>query len=468
MGDTRVHVAREPLHQGRRIGGGRGPRRGGLRRPVPGLLPGGARPVLVARRKGLREPYPSRRDPARGGACVHNRRAVVCHGEARASGRVPGVAAGVGVQRGAYLVSLDRCEAVGVGLGIGERDVARRALLGRRGRRFLAHREHRGRERGGPAHPVSQGGGEERHRHREVAGHDRHVRRHRLNPRLSDERHPDVAARHQGSRAHALRGLAHGDAVEDGVKRPPALEPDEPGEVGTEDRSARRREHEQHRHGKGADIEALEHDAEHRHPGLGLAADGPVGRDGLGLGPGLGVGPQGGGVAGLRGPLLAGVVYGVQHHLLAQDLRRASGGPDQVGVGCGERGHELGPGQRLGLRSGEDPPPEDAGRPRDLGPPERVQARGRLGAGDDLAVHRSRAGAGRSAAGRVLDHPRGRRPGGRRARGGDEPPDVGALPEIVRRDVPQEQSVEHALPRVGAEVPGEHRVGHFHAGGLGR
>ena len=148
----------------------------------------------------------------------------------------------------------------------------------------------------------------------------------------------------------------------------------------------------------------------------GLAADGPVGRDGLGLGARLGVGPESGGVPGLRGPLLAGVVDGVQDHLLAQDLGRRPGRAYQVGMGGGQCRHELGPGQGLGGRSREEPPPEDAGSPRDLCAPERVQARGGHRAGDDLAVHRRRARAGRSAPGGVLDHSRGRRSGGRRAR----------------------------------------------------
>ena len=70
--------------------------------------------------------------------------------------------------------------------------------------------------------------------------------------------------------------------------------------------------------------------------------------------------------------------------------------------------------------------------------------------------------------GRVLHHARGRGPGGGRSRGRDERPDIGALAQVVGRDVAQEQGVEHALPRIGPEVPREHRVGHLHAGRGGR
>ena len=137
------------------------------------------------------------------------------------------------------------------------------------------------------------------------------------------------------------------------VERPPGLEPDEPGHVGAEYRHPRRGQHQQHRHRKGADIEALEDDAKQRHPGLGLAPDRPVGRDRLGLGPRLGIGAQGGGIARLCRPLLAGVVDRVQHHLLAHDLARRARGADQEVVRGRQRREQLGAGQRFRRASGK-------------------------------------------------------------------------------------------------------------------
>ena len=61
-----------------------------------------------------------------------------------------------------------------------------------------------------------------------------------------------------------------------------------------------------------------------------------------------------GGVAGLRRPLLARVVDGIQHHLLAHDLGRRARGADQEGVGGRQRRQQLGPRQRVGARVRED------------------------------------------------------------------------------------------------------------------
>ena len=231
---------------------------------------------------------------------------------------------------------------------------------------------------------------------------------------------------------------------------------------------ARRGQHQQHRHRERADVEALEDDLQQRHPGLGLAPDRPVGRDGLGLGPGLGIGAQGGRVAGLGRPLLAGVVDRVQHHLLAHDLARVARRADQEVVGGGQRGQQLGAGQRVGACVREDAPAEYRPRPRDLRIPLRAQPRRPVAAGDDRAVDgRGAAGAGRAARGE-LEHARGRGPGRGRAGGGHQAPDVGRFPQIVGRDVAEQQGVEHALPGVAADVPREHRVGDLQPRRLGR
>ena len=65
--------------------------------------------------------------------------------------------------------------------------------------------------------------------------------------------------------------------------------------------------------------------------------------------------------------------------------------------------------------------------------------------------------------GRELEHARGRGARRRRAPGGDQPPDVGALAQIVGRDMAEQQRVEHALPGIVADVAREHRVGDFQA-----
>ena len=47
-------------------------------------------------------------------------------------------------------------------------------------------------------------------------------------------------------------------------------------------------------------------------------------------------------------------------------------------------------------------------------------------------------------------------------------PDVGGFAQVVRRDVAEQQRMEHALARVVADVAREHRVGDLEARGLGR
>ena len=79
----------------------------------------------------------------------------------------------------------------------------------------------------------------------------------------------------------------------------------------------------------------------------------PIARDRLGLGPRLRVGAERGRVAGLGRPLLAGVVDGVQHHLLAHDLARRARRADQEVVGGRERREQFGARQRVRLRVGE-------------------------------------------------------------------------------------------------------------------
>ena len=234
------------------------------------------------------------------------------------------------------------------------------------------------------------------------------------------------------------------------VERPPALQPYEAGHIGPEYRPACRGQHQQNGHREGADIEAFEDDLEQRHPGLGLPADRPVGRDGLGLGASLGIGLQGRRVAGFRRPLLAGVVDRVQHHLLAHDLARRTGGPDQEVVGGRQCRQQLGPGQRLGARAREYPPSEDRAGAGDLRVPQRVQPPRAGLAGDDLAGDRRRPGADRRLPCGELEHARRRGAGRRSAPGGDQAPDVGAFPQIVGRDVAEQQGVEHALPDIVA------------------
>ena len=237
---------------------------------------------------------------------------------------------------------------------------------------------------------------------------------------------------------HALGRLAHRDAVQHRIERAPGLDPDEPGHVGAEYRRPRRGEHQQHRDREGADIEALEDDLQQRHPGLGLAPDGPVGRDGLGLGPRLGIGAERGRVAGLGRPLLAGVVDGIEHHLLAHDRAGRARRADEEVVGGRQRRHQLRARQRVGGGAGEEPPAEYRPRALKLGRPLRIEARRAGLAGDDLALQRGGPGPRRRPPGRELEHARGRGAGGRAAGSGDQRPDVGRFAQIVRRDVPEQ------------------------------
>ena len=266
------------------VGDGGVARHPGFGRPVPRERARFPRAGLVGGCQRLRQPHPCGRDAAGRSPGIGDDGAVAGDGKPRAAGRVAHVAVGIDLHRGADLAALQRRVAVGVGAGVGERDVAGGALVRRRARRVLAHRQHRGREHRGFRQSVGQRGCEEGHRHREVARHHRDVRGDGPDAGLGDERDADIAARHRRRGGHALGRLAHRDAVQHRIERPPGLEPDEPGHVGAEYRRPRRGEHQQHRDREGADVEAFEDDLEQRHPGLGLAPDGPVGGDGLGLG----------------------------------------------------------------------------------------------------------------------------------------------------------------------------------------
>ena len=133
-------------------------------------------------------------------------------------------------------------------------------------------------------------------------------------------------------------------------------------------------------------------------------------------------------------------------------------------MGGRQRRHQLGARQRVGGGAGEEPPAEYRPRALKLGRPLRIEARRAGLAGDDLALQRGGPGAGRRPPGRELEHARGRGAGGRAAGSGDQRPDVGRLAQIVRRDVPEQQGVEDALPGEAAQVAREHRVGHFEPG----
>ena len=462
-----AHIVRIALDHRRRVGDGGVARLAGLRRPVAREGPGLGGPGLVAGGEGFREPHARGRDAAGGLAGVGHHRAVPRHREPGSGRGVAGIAVGIDMGRGADLPALQGREPVGVVAGVGERQVAGRALMGGGRRGVLADGEHRGRQHGRLGQSIGECCGQERHRHRKIARHHRDVGPHRPDAGLGHQRDADIAARHRRRRRHALRGFAHGDAMQHRVERTPALQPNQPGHIGPEYRPARRGQHQQNGHREGADIEAFEDDLEQRHPGLGLTADGPVGRDGLGLGASLGIGLQGRRVAGLGGPLLAGVVDGVQHHLLAHDLARRARRADQEVVGGGQGREQLGARQRLGARAREDAASEDRAGPGDLRVPLRVQSARAGLAGDDLAGDRRRPGADRRLPCGELEHARRRGAGRRRAPGGDQGPDVGAFPQIVGRDVAEQQGVEHALPDIVAHVPREHRVGDLQAGRRG-
>ena len=236
--------------------------------------------------------------------------------------------------------------------------------------------------------------------------------------------------------------------MQDRVERPPALKPHEPAEVRAHERAPSRGEHQQDRHRKGPDVEALEHDPKERDPGLGLTADGPVRGHGLGLGAGLCVGAERGGVARFGGPLFARIVDGVQYHLLADDVGGVAGRADQEIVRGRKRRQEFRARQRLGVGVREDPDSEYARRAPDLRGPERVQARRRLGTGDDLGVHGCGAGGARGLAGGELHEPGGRSACGRRASRRHERPEIRRLPQIVGGDVSEQERVKDALAGV--------------------
>ena len=141
---------------------------------------------------------------------------------------------------------------------------------------------------------------------------------------------------------------------------------------------------------------------------------------------------------------------------------------DQEVVRGRQSREQLGAGQRLGARTREDAPPEHGAGAGCISAFHCALRLPRAGpAGDDLAGDRRRPGADRRLAGGKLEHAGGRRARGRRAPGGDQPPDIGRLPEIVGRDMAEQQGVEHALPGIVAHVPREHRVGDLQAGGRG-
>ena len=357
IGLTRADIVAVALDQPGRVGDGSIPRLARLRRPVARERAGFRRSCLVAGGERLRQSDPGGRDAAGGGPGIGNWRSVARHGERRPRGRVAREPVGVDMGRGADLPALQGREAVRVVAGVGEREVAGRALMGGGRGGVLTYGEHRGRQHGRFRQPVGERGGEERHRHREVSRHHRDIGRHRPDPRLGHQRDADIAAGHEGGGLHPFGCLAHRDAVQHRVERTPTLQPDQPRHIRPEDRRARRGQHQQYRHWEGPDIEALEDDPQQRNPGLGLSADRPVSRDGLRLRPRLGVGPERGGVARFRRPLLARVMDRVQHHLLAHDLARRARRPYQEVMGGRERRQQLGPRQRVGPRIGEDAPP---------------------------------------------------------------------------------------------------------------
>ena len=159
--------------------------------------------------------------------------------------------------------------------------------------------------------------------------------------------------------------------------------------------------------------------------------------------------------------MLAGVVEGVEDHLLAHDVGGVARGADEEGVGGGQGGEEFGARQRVGGGVREQAPAEDGTGAGDLGVPLRVQPPRPLGAGDDPGVHRIGPGGRGARAGGEGEHPRGGGPGRGRPGGGDEPPDVGALAQVVGGDVAEQEGVEDALADVVAQVAREDGVGDF-------
>ena len=234
MGRAGADIVRIAIDHRRRVGDGGVPRLSRLRRPVPRQRPGLGGPGLVAGCKGFGEPHAGGGDPAGGGAGIGHHGPVAGHRHRRARRRIARVAVGIDMGRGADLAALQGREPVGVVAGVGERQVAGRALMGGGRRGVLADRENRGREHGRLGQSIGECCGQERHRHRKIARHHRDVGPHRPYAGLGYQRDADIAARHRRRRRHALGRLAHRDAVQHRVERTPALQPDQPGDVGAE------------------------------------------------------------------------------------------------------------------------------------------------------------------------------------------------------------------------------------------
>ena len=135
LGDAaRVSLARGDivavaLDHRRRVGDGGIARLAGLRRPVARQGPGLGSAGLVAGRERFRETHPCGRDAAGRGARVGHHRPVAGHGHRGAHRRVAGVAVGIDMGRGADLAPFQGREPVRVVAGVGERQVARGALV---------------------------------------------------------------------------------------------------------------------------------------------------------------------------------------------------------------------------------------------------------------------------------------------------------------------------------------------------
>ncbi len=124
--------------------------------------------------------------------------------------------------------------------------------------------------------------------------------------------------------------------MQDSVKRSPALQPDEAGEVAPHHSQADRREHHDQGDGKGAVIQSLEYDFEDWHPLFRLKAGGLVNGFRLQIGTRPHVAIKRGGVAQFFRPALGGAVKGVDQHLLLHDFARVTGCADQIIMGDGQ------------------------------------------------------------------------------------------------------------------------------------
>ena len=230
VGDADADVVGVAFDHRRCVGGGGGLRFGRFGGPLPSGRAGVRGALLVAGGEGFGEPDAGGRDAAGGGAGVDDGRSVAGDGEGRALRGVSGVAPGVDVGGCAQLAALQGRVSMRVELRVCEGDVAGCALAGGGSGGLLADGEDGGGEDGGLADAVGEGGGEEGDRHRQVSGHDGDVGGDGADPGLGDEGYAGVASGHQRCCGHALGGLAHGDAVEDGVERPPTLDPHQPGD----------------------------------------------------------------------------------------------------------------------------------------------------------------------------------------------------------------------------------------------